>query len=275
MKRLFSFLGALLMSGILSANESFDLVSYNIRYAARGDGGTKAWDARKGTVTEYLKNSGAGFIGLQEVLHHQLQDVAKALPEMKYIGLGRDDGKQKGESSPIFYDPKKWTLDEQNHGTFWLSETPDVPGSKSWGNSITRICTWARFVGKDGKAFYLYNTHWDHRSQPSREKSAALIAKMISTRKFQKEPYVVMGDFNATTGNPAIVTLMDSAKLVDHGGEKQKATFNQWKPGLKDGMRIDHIFTSKDLKVSGLKVESNGDPVGADHHPVILRGASF
>lgn len=250
----------------------FDLVTYNIRYASKGDRGTRSWDARKETTIKYLTESGAGIFGLQEVLHSQLQDVAKAIPGFKYVGVGRDNGLTKGEYSPIFYDPQRWVLDEKDHGTFWLSETPEVPGSKSWGNQITRICTWARLVGKDGQPLYVYNTHWDHQSQPAREQSARLILEMISRRAQKDEPFVLMGDLNATTDNKAVKTLLSSGILVHSGSGKQSLSTNRWKAGLVPGLRIDHIFVSKGIKVGSLKAESNGDPVGSDHHPVILRG---
>ncbi|YCM45530.1 endonuclease/exonuclease/phosphatase family protein [Verrucomicrobiaceae bacterium 227] len=275
MKKIISLIGGLALSAGLAAAEPFNLVSYNIRFAASSDQGTRAWDARKGRVAKYLKESKAEIFGLQEALNHQLAFIDQAMPDFKFIGVGRDDGKKKGEYSPVFFDSKKWTPDSKEQGTFWLSDTPEVPGSMSWGNEIPRVCSWARFVSAEGKGLYVYNSHWDHRSQPSREKAAELILARIAKRRHAEEPVVLMGDFNATTKNPAIKTLLKSGLLRDTGGVEQHLSFNLWKPGLVSGLRIDHIFTTESVKAAKLEVISNGDPVGADHHPIILRGVKF
>jgi len=273
-KKLQVFLLSLCLWAPCSAQGPHSVVSYNIRYAARGDAGQRQWGQRCDQVVDYLHRSGATLIGLQEALNHQLSDLKKGLSGFQFVGVGRDDGKEKGEFSPIFYDPKTWELDAKQSGTFWLSESPEKPGSMSWGNEIPRICTWARFIDNGGKGLYLYNTHWDHRSQASRVKSAQLIAQMIQKRQHPNDPYLVIGDFNATTENPAILSLMDLAQLTTFQ-ESQKASFNHWKPSLEAGLRIDHVFTSKGVKATTLAVEANGDPVGSDHHPVILRGLRF
>lgn len=275
MKKIFSLVGGLLLSVGISAAEPLNLVTYNIRLATSSDKGTRAWDARKATVVKYLKESKAGIFGLQEALHHQLVFVDEEIPEFQFVGVGRDDGKTKGEYSPIFYEVKKWTPDPKEQGTFWLSDSPLKPGSMSWGNEIPRICSWARFVSAEGKGLYVYNTHWDHRSQPSREKAAKLIMATIAKRVHVEEPVVLMGDFNAMDDNPAIKTLLDSGVLRDPGAGEQHLSFNLWKPDLVSGLRIDHIFTTAGLSAGKLEVQSNGDPVGADHHPVILRDVKF
>jgi endonuclease/exonuclease/phosphatase family metal-dependent hydrolase len=145
-----------------------------------------------------------------------------------------------------------------------------VPNSKSWGNRYTRICTWVRLVDKAGKGIFIYNTHWDHESQASREKSALLILKMIKQRKNKAEPYILMGDFNATTENAAVKTLLSDGLLIDHGKQQMK-TSNLWKAEIRDGLRIDHIFVSPELKKAEVKVVATGDPPASDHHPVVMR----
>lgn len=275
MKFIATLMGCLALSAVARAGEPSVIVSYNIRMATTGDQGTRAWDARKDQATKYLEESKCDIFGLQEVLHRQLVDVQKALPKFRHIGVGRDDGKEAGEYSPLFYDPEKWTPDAKEQGTFWLSDTPDVPGSTSWGNDIPRVCSWARLVNGEGKGIYVFNTHWDHISQPSREKAADLILKKIAARTHSEEPVVAMGDFNANTENPAIKELLASKKLIDHGGPEQQLSFNLWKPGLVTGLRIDHILTSPGVQAKEFAVESNGDPVGSDHHPIILRGVTF
>ena len=161
-----------ILPGLRAEEENLNVITYNIRYDARGDKGPRDWSARKDKVAAYLLARKASIIGLQEVLRNQLQDLDKALPNHAHTGVGRDDGKTRGEYSPIFYDRRVWKLDPKEHGTFWMSDTPDVVASRSWGNTHNRICSWTRLIGIDGPqkgiAVYIYNTHWDHVSQPSR-----------------------------------------------------------------------------------------------------------
>jgi endonuclease/exonuclease/phosphatase family metal-dependent hydrolase len=216
-------------------------------------------------------------IGLQEVKHNQLVDIEKALPNYSYIGVGRDDGKKKGEYSPLFFDRTVWKLDSGESGTFWLSDTPEVPNSKSWGNGTTRICSWARLIGVHesvkGVSIYFYNTHWDHRSQPSRVKSAELILRRIQDRTHKSDAFVLMGDLNATTENPAVEHLLSSEDVNDPG-KKQMLTWSGWNGELKEGLRIDHIFASSSISNAEAIVEINADErnqhAGSDHHPVRL-----
>ena len=264
-------LTALLLSctGLFAVERPVTFVSYNIRYDASGDRGVRDWKQRKNKVTDYLKNSHATIFGLQEALHSQLLDVKKALPAYSYIGVGRDDAKQRGEYSPIFYDHNVWKLDTQETGTFWLSATPEKIGSKTWGNTIPRICTWARFTGPSGNGLYVFNTHWDHRSQSSREKAAALILQRIKARKHNTEPYILMGDFNADTNNSAIKKLLTSGLLINHGVPNFKS-FNGWNGERLPGLSIDHIFTSPAMNEAEFHIDANGTTPGSDHHPVRL-----
>ncbi|MFK7911736.1 MAG: endonuclease/exonuclease/phosphatase family protein [Akkermansiaceae bacterium] len=266
-------LALLLATGLQAEPQAVSAISYNIRQDTRSDKGLRNWDDRKNKVTDYLLKKKVSIIGLQEVRHNQLQDVSKALVNFNHIGVGRDDGKTRGEYSPIFYDTKVWTPDPIEQGTFWLSDTPKKPNSRTWGNSHTRICTWARLTHiKSRKSIYVYNTHWDHISQPSRVKSAELILQKIRNRSQKNEPFVLMGDFNATTDNQAVKTLLTSGIMTD-AGEKQFKTSSKWEASLVQGLRIDHIFTSHHWKNLSVTVESNGDPEGnaaSDHHPVVL-----
>src|SRR5262249_23735230 len=149
------------------------IVTLNIRYANPEDGENR-WDKRRDNVAAFLHDQHADVVSLQEALRSQLDDLAKALPEMSEVGVGRDDGKTAGEYAAILYRKDRWKLGA--HGTFWFSDTPDSPGSRSWGNKVVRICTWARLepaaaIAGDAAAFYVFNVHLDHESQPSREKS--------------------------------------------------------------------------------------------------------
>lgn len=271
MIKLFFALFVLTFNGLSASNTPIKIVTYNIRYDASGDRGVRDWKNRKKTVAQYLLKQNPSVIGMQEVLYSQLLDISKALPNYSYIGVGRSDGKTRGEYSPIFYKRSTWKLDPNEHGTFWLSDTPKIPNSRSWGNGIPRICTWARLIGKDDTAIYIYNTHWDHQSQASREKAAELILKTIQTRQYKNDPFILIGDFNASTENPAIKKLLASGLLTDQG-KQQMLTFNQWKSELRPGLRIDHIFTSTSIKHVTVTVQASGNPPGSDHHPILATG---
>ena len=140
----------LLLVGPVAAEETLKVVSYNIRQDTASDTGGRDWRARKRALTGYLHDGKFSIIGLQEVRHNQLLDVNKALPRHEFTGVGRDDGKTRGEYSPIYFHTGFWKLDPEQHGTFWLSDTPDVVRSRTWGNRYPRICTWARLIGRDG-----------------------------------------------------------------------------------------------------------------------------
>lgn len=263
-------------TGLAAEEAPLDIITYNIRQDTAGDKGPRDWQQRKDRVGAYLLDKNASIIGLQEVRHNQLLDLDQALPDHVYTGVGRDDGKTRGEYSPILFNRKLWKLDPGEHGTFWLSDTPDIANSRSWGNRYTRICTWARLIGitgpERGSAIYIYNTHWDHQSQPSRVKSGELILKTIVARTHQEDPFIFMGDLNATMENPAVKALLASGLLIDHG-QNQFRSSSLWEAPLVPGLRIDHIFTSVSIKKAIARVESNANSAkesASDHHPVRL-----
>ncbi len=139
---------------------------------------------------------------MQEALHVQMNDLQKALPDFKYAGVGRTDGKQDGEYSAIFYNAKKLQLLESK--TFWLSETPTVAGSKSWDAAITRIVTWAKFKDiESSKTFFVFNTHFDHIGKVARRESAKLLLKKINEIAGNSS-VIITGDFNATPGDEPV-----------------------------------------------------------------------
>jgi endonuclease/exonuclease/phosphatase family metal-dependent hydrolase len=263
-------------TGLFANPTPLNIISYNIRQDTAGDKGPRDWPQRKDMLSGYLLNNKASIIGLQEVKHNQLLDLDKALPDHSHVGVGREDGKNRGEYSPIFYDRNIWKPDPKEHGTYWLSDTPDVANSKTWGNNHTRICTWVRLIKlngpKKGNAIYIYNTHWDHQSQPSRVKSGALMLKTIKNRTHQQDPFILMGDLNASTENPAVTQLLAAGDLTNLGIQKVRSS-SQWKTALVPGLPIDHIFTSASIKNARFKVDTNPGVKGhaaSDHHPVLL-----
>jgi len=255
-----------------------NVLSFNIRYGTARDGDNH-WQKRKGLVFNVLKHQTADVVGLQEALKFQIDEILDQVPAYEMIGVGRDDGDTLGEYSAILYNKDKF--DVQDSGTFWFSDTPDVVASKSWGNSITRICTWALLKEKtSSELVYHYNLHLDHRSQPSREKSTALLVNMLEKRE-PKAPFVVTGDFNAGEDNPAILFLTQKPEqpsavlpLVDtfrilHPDAKEVGTFNGFK-GKTTGDKIDFVFVphgTKVLKAEIIRDNQNGR-YPSDHFPV-------
>ena len=216
MKRALALGAALVVAGVVClaqaaqqapsvARQPLNVMTFNIRYGTANDGENR-WANRRDFLFEVVKGANADVIGLQEALDAQLQEIVAAVPAYAVVGVGRDDGRTKGEYAAILF--RKDRLHVSDSGTFWFSDTPSVVASTSWGNTITRICTWARFVDRDGRAFWHFNVHLDHISQPSREKSTALLAQRMAERRNLDEPAIVTGDFNVGEDNPAIATLL-------------------------------------------------------------------
>lgn len=258
------------------------VMSFNIRYGTANDGADR-WENRKEQVCDVIERYHCDVVGLQEALRFQIDAIREALPEYGEIGVGRDDGKTKGEYSGILY--RQDRVEVIDSGTFWLSDTPETVGSTSWGNSITRICTWGRFVHKpSGKTFYHYNVHFDHRSQNSREKSAVLVARRIADRK-HADPVVLTGDFNASECNKAIrylkgdldfdgktpVPLVDTFRVL-HPEAMQVGTFNGFR-GTRSGDKIDYIFVEPNTDVLEARIlhDHEDERYPSDHFPVIAR----
>jgi len=261
-------------AGPLLARTDVSVLCFNIRYGTANDG-ENSWPNRDHLVKQIIRNHDADVVGLQEALDFQLAAIIDACPEYAVIGVGRDDGKTRGEYSAILYRADRFAVDSS--GTFWLSDTPEIVASTSWGNSITRICTWARLIDRQsGEAFYVFNTHFDHRSQPSRERSSRLIAERIADRA-HADPAVLMGDFNAGETNPAITILRDDAigpGLVHtfravHPDESEVGTFNSFR-GESDGEMIDHIFVTSDVEILNADIDRTNDNgrYPSDHFPV-------
>ena len=195
------------------------VMTFNIRYGTANDG-ENSWDKRKDLAFNVLREHSPDVVGLQEALRSQIDDIRAAMPEYAEIGVGRDDGKTAGEYSAILYKKDRLTVAES--GTFWLSDTPEACGSITWGNNCTRVCTWGRFVPKSpGKAFYMFNTHLDHISQYSRERSAILLATRIRDRA-QKDPIVLTGDFNVGEDNLVVKYFKGEQELHIAGDGKSQ-----------------------------------------------------
>ena len=276
MKKFLIVFTLLSLQSFLSAFE-IDAVAFNIRFDNPKDG-ENAWPNRKEMVGKWIESESPDVIGLQEALRHQINDIKKVATAYSEYGVGRDDGKSRGEHCTILYLKKRFTLDKKDCGTFWFSDTPEKIASKSWGNEIPRICTWARLIHKKtGKGFYLYNVHYDHQSQSSRIGASNLIIERISNRKQSNEPIILMGDFNAAEKNPAITVFKEEPlKLVDtfrvvKPDEKMVKTFHGFRGGSFMGGKIDHVFIlPKTAKVRSAEIVrfNKDERYLSDHYPV-------
>ena len=256
------------------------LMSFNIRYGTADDG-ADAWPRRAAMAFDVVRRFDADVVGVQEALRFQLDELGAALPAFGEIGVGRDDGRTAGEYSAILYRRGRFEVLEE--GTFWFSDTPATPGSMTWGNRITRICTWARLRDRAGGArFYVYNLHLDHESQPSRERSALLLAERIRARS-SPDPVLVMGDFNSGEANPVYRHLTGAATLpaatpappladtyrLRHPGDTMVGTFHAFR-GTTTGDKIDHILASPEWHALDASIvrTSRAGRFPSDHFPV-------
>ncbi len=254
-------------------------MSFNIRYGTAKDGENE-WPARRALLFDVIRESDPDLVGLQEALAFQIDEISTTLPGYAVVGVGRDDAARAGEFSAILF--KKDRFRVADAGTFWFSDTPEVPASKSWGNSITRICTWARFIDRDGRGFYHFNLHLDHQSQPSRERRTVLLRQRITARAFAADPVIVTGDFNVGERNPALSTLVAkddaSTPFVDtyralHPAETVVGTFNGFKMGNTGGEKIDYVLVQPGTEVLSAEIirTSRNDRYPSDHFPVVAR----
>ncbi|MEJ2503362.1 MAG: endonuclease/exonuclease/phosphatase family protein [Gemmatimonadota bacterium] len=249
------------------------VMTFNIRYG-NADDGPDSWPDRRSLVVRTLQDNHPHVLGVQEALRFQLDALATAFPGLAEVGVGRDDGLEAGEYSAILFDRTRLELLDQ--GTFWLSETPDVPGSMTWGNRYPRVVTWARFRDGDaGPTFTVVNTHWDHESQNARERSAAAVLGWLAARA-DDDPVVVMGDFNAGESNPAFRALVDDpdAALRDsfrevHPDASPVGTFHGFS-GDPGGDKIDAVLVSPEWRVLDAEIvrTRSGDRYPSDHFPV-------
>lgn len=234
---------------------------------------------RRPAAIQFLHDSDADFIGLQEVLPSQRKDLIEGLPEWGSIGRTRESSASEGESTPIFYNRRRWHLVESRSGTFWLSETPSVAGSHDWKSACPRIATWAvlREV-RSGRLVMVLNTHLDHQSQEAREQGAKVIARFLA-REAEDLPVIVLGDFNAGPRNPARLTLCEGVDgspplrdcyAVRHNDDEAAAgSFHGFKGGT-GGLRIDAILVSSafDIVDASIVHTAEGGTHLSDHYPV-------
>ena len=272
---MFAQLGVAAEQGAVSSSaaSSVNVLSFNIRYN-NPDDGEHAWPNRKGMVASVVRFHAADLIGMQEVLRSQIDDLTVLLPNYSWYGVGRNDGKNSGEFSPIFYRRNRFQL--LDSGEFWLSKNPDQIGSKSWDAALPRIATWVKFRDRESKQEFIHlNTHFDHRGEVARARSAELILDRLKTLSGNM-PAVVTGDFNVPPESEAYATM--TSMLVDsklesvsepHGPE---GTFGGFTVKVDDtGDRIDYVFVAEGTKVlryAALSDQWDGR-YPSDHLPVL------
>jgi endonuclease/exonuclease/phosphatase family metal-dependent hydrolase len=248
------------------------VMSFNIRYGTADDG-PDAWPARQGRVAALIRREAPDILGLQEALRFQLDELRAMLPAYGEVGVGRDDGREAGEYAAILFRTDRFQLVQS--GNFWFSDTPSVPGSRSWGNTITRLATWVRLRDRaTSDTVSVYNVHLDHESQPSRERSVALLLQRIRQRG-NHDPVIVTGDFNAGEDNPAVAAMRsaftDTYRDV-HPADTLVGTYHGFR-GTTTGARIDYVWTSDGLTTLEARIERTreGGRYPSDHFPVLAR----
>ena len=273
MKKL-NFIFFLLLFAILKScsnyNDIYNVMSFNIRLDTPSDG-INNWENRKEGIISLIKNQKIDILGVQEALPNQIDYLTKKFDGYNLIGQGRDGGNN-GEYSAILYNETRLMLNES--GTFWLSETPNIP-SIGWDAALNRIVTFGEFkVLNSNKKLVVYNSHFDHIGETAREKSADIILNHIEKNNYLNSAVVVMGDFNAKPYESPIKILSESLNdsFVMFPFEKPFGTFNGFEINSKLNDRIDYIF-SKNIKLKDYihvydKLLNGLWP--SDHLPVVI-----
>lgn len=248
------------------------IATYNLRYYNQKDG-INSWENRRDDLNALIRFHGFDIFGTQEGMQNQLEDIAR-LTEYAFTGKGRDDGKEAGEHSAIFYRKNRFKLLQS--GDFWLSETPDKP---SFGWDVTwdrRICSWAKF--KDlvtRKEIYFFNVHFDHKSIQARRQSGFLMVAKIKEIA-GSAPVICTGDFNSTPETEQIQTiktlLKDSYEVTEDPPYGPTGTFNGFKYNGPLSERIDYIFVSNQVRIRkyGVLTDSKDQRFPSDHMPVVV-----
>jgi endonuclease/exonuclease/phosphatase family metal-dependent hydrolase len=269
---------ALMFAGPANADPPrLRVTSFNIRYENPNDG-DDSWSRRKEMVAHCIRAANPDLLGIQEGLVAQVEYLTGQLKRYRTIGVGRDDGMRIGELSAIFINSERLNVVES--GTFWLSETPDKPGSRSWDSSLSRIVTWAKLSFKDhpDRSFYFLNTHWDHRGQQARLESAKLMREWMR-KKAGNSPVILTGDFNCPETSAPMRTLIrgvgddgpwtDTYRQLHSKVEDDEATFHGFR-GTRKGSRIDFILHSPHFRTVEASIDrmNRDGRYPSDHFPV-------
>lgn len=257
--------------------ESSDLriMSFNLRVPVLLDG-VNFWELRKQRVAETIHATDPDLLGTQECLASQADFLKGRLSGYEFFGVGRDDGRQGGEMCAVFY--KSARFEKLAGGHFWLSDTPDRPGSRGWGAWFPRMVTWVHLRPRDGSpAFFWFNTHFEAFSSHAREASANFLKRRIASIA-GGAPAIVTGDFNADAGEaphrtlvsgPAADALVDTFRAAHPNPSREEGTFHGFHGGLS-GIRIDWILSTPAIQTLAAVIVRNKPDGGypSDHYPV-------
>lgn len=255
---------------------SVNVASYNLRMDTKSDS-LNAWPYRKESMKDLIRFYDFDIFGTQEGFKHMLDNL-KEMSDYDYVGVGRDDGKDAGEHSAIFY--KKSKLQLLDSGNFWYSETPDVPGLGWDATCCNRICSWGKFRDiKSGKVFFMFNSHYDHEGKVARRESSKLLLKKIRTIADKNVPVFVTGDFNASPDEEPMKIIEQDGMLKDsYKVSRQKpygtyGTFNAFKPAAETNPRIDYIWVTDNIIVNkyGTLNDMKNGRYPSDHFPIMIK----
>ena len=253
------------------------VMSFNIRMDTQDDGDNR-WDKRKDFACRMISYHAPDLIGTQEVLHNQLTDMLDRLPEYGYVGVGRIDGKTKGEYAAIFY--RKERFEVIDSGNFWLSEDPAAIGVKGWDAACERIATWGRFRDRTtGQEVFMLNTHFDHVGKTARRESTLLIKRQIAELAGGL-PVIVTGDLNAPPGSEVVQTMLSPSGDLSLADARQSApyvygpeyTYHDYgRLPVERRPWIDYIFTAGFSRILQFIVitDTKSDLYTSDHYPVM------
>ena len=247
---------------------NLNVMSFNIRRGTAKDG-KNHWRFRRNRIDELLNHYYPDVLGLQEALNFQISEIRTMLPGYDNVGTGNLSG-SKVLHNAIFFNASRFRLSEQ--GTFWFSDTPNIPGSKGWGNIMPRTCTWARLIEKNSRqAFYFYNVHLDHLSRRSRKNSVVFLTQFIHKRS-SPDPFILTGDFNAGEKSAPIKYLKSKITLkirkkgfisnpeplmdtfrVRYPNDRHVATFHGYRK-LFFRFRLDYIFVPSSVRVQDARI---------------------
>ena len=262
----------------VQTDEPVNVMTFNVRYDNPEDS-LNNWNYRKDRVAKAIRFYDADIVGTQEVLHNQLVDLQQRLPEYESIGVGREDGKEAGEYSALWYRKDRFTA--KDNGWFWLSETPEVAGSKGWDGACERIATWAILQDKlTGKECFVLNTHLDHVGVAARREGVKLVLDKVQELGGDL-PVIVTGDFNAEPESDVIKQVTDKAD-PEHLTDARTVADLVYGPDwsfhdfgsipYEHRSRIDYIFVKNGLEVLkyGILAETEGNAYLSDHTPVLV-----
>ena len=271
-KILFLLLAMVTMASCSEEKVNVRWATFNMRLDTPADS-LNNWKYRKERVAQYIQDMKLDVVGTQEVLQNQFNDLKSLLPDFEGVGVARDDGKETGEYSAVFY--RKTVFDALDSGTFWLAENPDSVGMMGWDAVCVRVATWAKLQHKaTGKIVMAVNTHFDHVGKVARRESALLIIRKIK-EIVGDQPAVLTGDFNVTDQSEAYNTivsnefvLLDAHKVAEKTGGASYTFHGFDKVDMEKRSKIDFVFVTPQIKVLHSEVTPEvKEALLSDHNP--------